>query len=517
MTHASSPRADRLDGLLAASAAAAPERIAVIDGAVRLTYGELDRRVDALTGTLAVHGLGRGSAVGALLPKGHGAVAAIHAVLRAGGIVAPLAPADPPARLARMAAWAGLDALVVPSDGIDRGEAVAAELRAWGAGNRGGGAVALGDGLALLPLGLPRNWSAPDGGYVLFTSGSTGWPKGVLLDHGNVLHFVRWAVRCLGIGRDDVLGSHAALTFDLSTLDVFGAMLAGACVTLMPEVLAAFPRDVVDWLAAQRVTVFYTVPTLYQRLVEAGADGTALPALRVLPFAGEPYPAAALERLVRAFPDRRIANLYGPTETNVCTWAEIPPGWRAADGLGVGRAIDGLWVGLLADDGTVVRGPGEVGEVAVAGPAVFRGYLVEGRIVDPTVPVPGGPARVYRTGDLGHTDAEGALWLSGRRDHQVKVRGHRIDLADVEAAAGEVEGVGSCAAHVRPGPDGDVLVLVATTTDPVPETTLRAGLAARLPRRMLPDEIRFVADLPLTDRGKVDRAALAVLHDTTAG
>ncbi|ANY07729.1 amino acid adenylation domain-containing protein [Pseudonocardia sp. HH130630-07] len=505
-------RHERLDALLTDSARASPRRIALVDGAIRLTYAELEARVVELAARLVGHGVGPGSAVGILVPKGHRAAVALLAGLRVGAVVAPLAPNDPPARLARMASGAGLDVVLAPTPDGARRAAVAAELGVPGA------EAAVGDGLSMLRLDLPRTWGAPDGGYILFTSGSTGWPKGVLLTHRNVLHFVRWAVRALDIGPDDVLGAQAALTFDLSTLDVFGALAAGACVTLMPEVLTAFPLDVVAWLAAERVTVFYTVPTLYQRIVEAGADTGTLPTLRTLPFAGEPYPVAGLERLVRAFPDARIANLYGPTETNVCTWTTLAPDWLAGDGLPVGRAIDGLWVGLLAGDGTLHTGPGP-GEVAVAGPTVFRGYLVEGGLEDPTVAVelPTGPARAYRTGDLGRIDADGVLWLAGRRDHQVKVRGHRIDLADVEAAAGEVRGVRACAAHVRPGPDGGTLVLVAAAADVVAENALRAGLAARLPRRMLPGEIHLVAELPLTDRGKVDRAAVAALAEPVSG
>lgn len=510
---------DRLDGLLTAAAAATPERTALVDGAVRLRYGELEAGVGQLAAELDRSGIGAGSVVGVLLGKGHRAVTAIHAVLRTGGVVAPLAPTDPATRLARMAVGAGLDALVVDDGTTGRAVEVAAAVRAMGVGDPAGDPWPLGGGLSVVPLEAPRRWSASAGGYVLFTSGSTGWPKGVLLDHANVLHFVRWAVRELGIGPDDVLGSQAALTFDLSTLDIFGAMLAGARVSLLPEVLTAFPRDVVDWLAEQRVTTFYAVPTLYQRIVDAGGCAGTLPDLRLLPFAGEPYPVAALERLVGAFPDARIANLYGPTETNVCTWAEVPSTWRAGDGLAAGTPIDGLWVGLVDEEGSAVTDPGATGEVTVAGPAVFRGYLVDGALHDPTGPVHGGPARAYRTGDIGRIDGSGSLWLGGRRDHQVKVRGHRMDLSDIESAAGEVDGTGSCAAYVRSGTDGDVLVLaVAAAAGPLPdlEDALRTGLAARLPRRMLPDEIRVVAELPMTDRGKVDRAALAADQDDPA-
>lgn len=491
--------AQRLDELLADSARRAPETAALADDRV-LTYAQLDAQVSRLAAEFRAAGIRPGHRVGVHVSRGRVAVQAIYAVLRAGAVAAPLDCTDPVERTARAARNAGLDFLVASS------AAAAGQVREQVVGEGAlGSRVA--EGLSVVPFAPVRRDPGTDA-YILFTSGSTGWPKGVLLTHENVLHFVRWAVRELGVRADDRIGAQAALTFDLSTFDIFGAALAGACAVVLPDELKLFPRDVVEWLRHQRISVFYAVPTLYRALAERGGiSAAAVPALRVLAFAGEPFPAQLLEWYVAEFAGRGWWNLYGPTETNVCTGTAVPPGWTAADGLSIGTAVDGLHVDLVEDGQPV-----QEGEIAVAGPSVFRGYLQLGELHDPTVRqrfADGTTRRAYLTGDLGWRDERGRIWLKGRRDHQVKVRGHRIDLGDVESAAAAITGVRACAAVLKPGDaDGPHLALYAII-EGIDERRLRELLAAALPRRMMPHEVHGVAELPLNSRGKTDRQRLA--------
>lgn len=464
------PAVHRLDGVLSAAAARFPDRPAIAADAETLSYAELDRRVTALAGRLADSGAKPGDRLGVLLPKGIDAVVAIYAALRAGLVVAPLDPADPAARIDRMVTGAGLRFL----------------LRAENPG-----------GPTVLPVGeaRPALPGADDGGYLLFTSGSTGWPKGVLLSHHNVLHFASWAVRELGLTHQDRVGSQSALGFDLSTFDLFATALAGACADLMPEHLRLFPRELPAWLTERRISVCYAVPSLYQGMLETFEQ--APPRLRLALFAGEPFPPHLLERFLRAAPETRFHNLYGPTETNVCTHEPIPPTWTAGEGLSIGRAIDGDHVAVLGDPG----------ELHVAGATVCQGYLLDGELHDPCreIRFPDGVTRrAYPTGDLGHLGPDGRLHLHGRRDHQVKRHGHRIDLGDIESTLLELSEVDSAAVVLS---SGEIRAYaVAPTLTP---QRISAALAARLPRRMLPDRILLLPELPLTQRGKIDRVALA--------
>lgn len=354
----------------------------------------------------------------------------------------------------------------------------------------------------------------PGGGYLLFTSGSTGRPKGVLLSHGNVRYFADWAVGELGIGPGDRIGAQASLTFDLSTLDLFGGALAGACVCVMPEEYKAFPRDAVDWLGRERITVLYAVPTLYTAMLERGGIAERTPRdLRLVVFAGEPFPLAALRRYTGLLDGAAFYNLYGPTETNVCTFQRLPPDWTEKDGTPIGTALPGTRVELVDDSGAVAA---DEGEIAVVGPSVLRGYL-DGRRAHPaTVPLVCGDGvarQAYLTGDLACRDDAGRLHLRGRRDHQVKRRGHRIDLGEIEAVVGGLDQVRACAATWTPGGPGGGRIMLHVEAR-APETEVERSVRAALPVAMTPDQIVFTGALPLNSRGKTDRQALAAVPTT---
>ncbi|KUJ69163.1 hypothetical protein ACZ90_12430 [Streptomyces albus subsp. albus] len=532
----------RLDHPLRESARSHPDRPALAADGRLLRYAELDQAVSRLAEELTSQGVRPGHRLGVLVPKSVPAVLALYAGLRLGAIVAPLDPTEPAARLARMLHGAALTHLLTTPDTDPTAERTVARLPLEGAGGPPGRSPGeeprdrpLGTRTPLTadptePLGLwTLHNAAPDrpdptegnGGYVLFTSGSTGHPKGVLLPHRAVAHFAAWAAAEFALTAADRIGSQAALTFDLSTFDLFSAALAGACVHLMPEALRLFPRDAVDWLAREEISVLYAVPTLYRSMLEAGGIEERPPgALRIAAFAGEPFPARPLERYLRRFPQVRFYNLYGPTETNVCTYQPVPPDWTAADGLPVGLPVPGDLVEVTDEQG---RWTDAEGEVQVAGATLLLGYLQDGELTDPTRPVrfrDGTVRRAYPTGDLGRFGAGGRLELRGRRDHQVKRRGVRIDLLDIESALLELPEVAAAAVVAKscPGHAGE-LWAYAVASQPVegaerqptgPAELLRA-LGRALPRRMLPDRVLMCEALPYTARGKTDRTRLAQL------
>lgn len=491
----------RLDQVLTDAADGFGGGVAVVEGATSLTYRQLDARVTALAEELSRYGVRPGSFVGVHAPRGIAAVVTLYAVLRTGAVAAPLDVSDPTARLVRAVRGSGLHLLATTFP----------ERAVEAAGLLGcpGGGTEVGE-LTLVPVSTERAGDlAPEGGYLFSTSGSTGTPKGVLLTHENVLHFARWAADALALEPEDRVGAQAALTFDLSTFDLFSSALAGAAVHLMPERLTTFPAEVVNWLREQRISVLYSVPTLYRLLRETGllTEATA-PDLRRFAFAGEPLPPDLLSWYMTAFPRAWCHNLYGPTETNVCIAEHFPPGSRIEGAVPIGRAVDGTHTVLMDPDGS----PAQRGELYVAGPTVLRGYVVNGALQDPTRGIVFGDGverRAYPTGDLAETDAAGRLFLHGRLDGQVKRRGHRIDLGDVESVLRETVPLEACAVVAKRAPhEGEIWAYVVGA---VSERGVLTDLAGVLPRRMLPDRIVLTDRLPVSGHGKVDRRELAEL------
>ncbi|WJY38336.1 amino acid adenylation domain-containing protein [Streptomyces sp. P9-2B-2] len=505
----SAPASVRLDALLARSARAHPDRTALEGAGESWTYAQLDRAVDALADRLTADGVAPGDRVGVYAPKTPATVIALYAALRAGAVAAPLDTADPPERTARMIRNAGLSLLVTVDRALTGAQRAATRARDGAPAQED----ALGHGLHRLRILAPAERPAPlpaptgSGGYLLFTSGSTGWPKGVLLSHENVAHYALWAAGEFGLTPDDRIGSQAALTFDLTTFDLFSAAAAGACTVLMPDLLRAFPRDVVGWLTEQRITAFMAVPSLYHNMLQQGGIADAPPpALRIAAFGGEAFAPELLERYLRLLNGVPFYNLYGPTETNACTYYRVPADWTADRELPIGRGIGGVHIEVLDEDGAPTDGEGEI---HIAGPVVFQGYLRGGAPDDPTTTVTcrdGVARRAYASGDLGRITPDGLVFLRGRRDNQVKRRGHRIDLMDVENAVLELPRIGTAAVVAKDGPHtGEIWAYAQTDAT---EREVLAALREVLPRRMLPDRIVPLATLPTTTSGKVDRRAL---------
>ena len=497
-----------LHELLEASAAAGPERIAVVDGPRSLTYGELDRRANGLAHLLRDRGVAHGDRVGLLLDKSIESLVGIYGVLKAGAAYVPFDPNAPVARLGYIARDAGIHCLLI---GVTR-SADCDALRAAGAPV---------ETLVVLDEDAPAEYPesppsvAPDESdlaYILYTSGSTGDPKGVMLSHLNARAFVDWAVAEFGVGAGDRLSSHAPLHFDLSVFDLFAAAAAGAPVVLVPPELSVFPTRLARFMAATEITVWYSVPSILTLLVTRGElEAAQLPRLRLVLFAGEVFPTKYLFRLTQLLPHVRFANLYGPTETNVCTWYDVP---RPLDGppeaIPIGRPIAGVDVFAVTDAGDRAA-PGEAGELCVRGPTVMRGYWGDPeRTARAFLSGDGGDGRAYRTGDLVREDREANYWYLGRRDAQIKSRGYRIELGEIEAALNAHPSVVECAVTAIPDElIGNRISAHVVVRDEVGQTDLAAFCATRVPHYMVPETFAFRPALPKTSTGKTDRRALA--------
>ncbi len=499
-----------LDRLVSHAAERFPDRTAVVSGEDRLSYRELDQLAHQVATVLLQAGLRPGSRVGLSMEKSARAIAVLLGTLRAGGVYVPIDPESPPRRAALIASESAVEVLVLSSakwqtwQGLEEVPSVPTIVLVEGDGPDLWGATRLLSWDAVLRAPSDPGASArpvtglDDPAYILYTSGSTGVPKGVVLSHGNALAFVHWAADAIGLSeRDRVLGL-APLHFDLSVFDLYASFDRGATLVLASEWALLAPDGLIELMRREGISVLYTVPSIYLLLMKTGCfSATDLPKLRTLIFAGEVFPIRALCDLKGLFPDAKLFNFYGPTETNVCLYypvesiplgdePELPIGWPCCQAS----------VSLRDDAGRDVDGGG-VGELFVDGPTVMLGYWKDGR-VQPAV-------RPYPTGDRATQRADGAFLFRGRRDHQAKVQGVRVELGDVEAALCRHPGVQEAVALAL---DQRLVALVAPAIPDLSVLAVKRHCAEQLPRPMVPRDIFLVDSFPRCSNGKVDRQGI---------
>jgi amino acid adenylation domain-containing protein len=514
---AAAPPGRCLHQLFAAQAARTPAAPALVAGRERLSYAELAARAGRLARRLRACGIGPEAGVGLLLERSATLVVAMLATLEAGGYYVPLDPAYPDERLAFLAADSGARVVIAAPHLLPRAAKLAADgirvLAGEGEGESEGDEEAAVGAPAPAPAPLPANLA-----YLIYTSGSTGLPKAVAIAHHGAVQLADWARQTFG--REELAGvlASTSIAFDLSVFEVFVPLAWGGTVILSDHVFAL--RDLP---AAGEVTLIDTVPSLMAELLRGGP---LPPSVRTVTLAGEPLSRALAER-IHALPDPpRLYNLYGPSEdTTFSTWSEVAPLAGGAHGAPtIGRAIPGSWASVL--DAALREVPiGVPGELCLGGAGLARGYLgapeltAERFVSDPCATTPG--ERLHRTGDVARLLPDGSLELFGRRDTQVKVRGFRIDLGEIESALAACAGVEAAAvlapaagapdataAAPSPGESGERRLVAYVAPAGLPVAELREALRRRLPDYMVPAVWVCLPALPLTATGKVDRRAL---------
>jgi len=345
-----------------------------------------------------------------------------------------------------------------------------------------------------------------DPAYIMYTSGSTGTPKGVTIPHRGILNFALWAKDTFSWDKRTVIANQAPLYFDVSVMDVYGALACGGKLILTPEALFRFPAKLPEFLRDNGVTSIYWVPTVMMRVAESGAlEEYELPRLKSVAFAGEVMPNGTLNRWRRALPGRVFANLYGPTETDVCTAYLVDRPFDDADPLPIGRPIRNMRVLLLDETGQ----PGTQGEIVTAGSGITLGYWNDPvRTADSFVEVElgGRKRRFYRTGDLGSLNERGEIMFHGRRDGQIKLGGNRIELGEVENAARLVPGVKNVCAMLDARKKE--IVLFAEAEEDIPLRVFQRSMRKLLPGYMIPARAVLLPELPHNANDKIDRALL---------
>ncbi|MEV7024640.1 amino acid adenylation domain-containing protein, partial [Kitasatospora sp. NPDC093558] len=480
-----------------------PAAVALTDGEVALTYGELNARANRLAHALIDRGVGPEQLVALALPRSAELVVAVLAVLKTGGAYVPVDPAYPAARIAYLLQDAR-PALVVTTSGIgdlpggdpvDRLLLDAADL----------------DGLPDTDPGVTVD--PGHAAYVIYTSGSTGNPKGVVVPHRNVVRLFDTTRELFGFSAEDVWTLFHSYAFDFSVWELWGALLHGGRLVVVDHETSRSPGRFLELLARERVTVLNQTPSAFYQLMRADAEQPRELALRTVVFGGEALEPARLAGWYERHPDDapRLVNMYGITETTVhVTYAALDRSGTAAGQIGT--ALPDLRTYVL-DSGLRPVPPGVPGELYVAGPGLARGYLNRPGLTAGRFPAdPFGPpgSRMYRSGDVVRRAADGSLRYVGRADQQVKVRGFRIELGEIEAALAAHPAVAQVAVLARQDRADDtrlVAYLVPAAAAPS-QADLRGHLAERLPEYMVPSAFVLLDVLPLTANGKLDHRAL---------
>jgi len=501
---------------LEASARRWPERPAVVDpSGSHITFAELNRRADSLAAHLSSHGIARGDRVGVALPKSVDSVTSLFGIMKAGAAYVPVdatAPAERGRRILEDCAVRAVivhagAAAIVPSTG---------DLAT---------VVVVGTGPDAPPQSTPfaaavRSTSARGAGvardihdlaYILYTSGSTGVPKGVTLTHENASSFVEWCSSVFEPTCDDRFSSHAPFHFDLSVLDIYVSIKHGATLYLISEELGRNPRELARFISDNRLSIWYSTPSILTMLVQFGnVAAYDASSLRTVLFAGEVFPVKHLRAIKQIWPSPVFFNLYGPTETNVCTFARIPatiPDDRDVP-YPIGFACSHCQSLVLDDDLNEVS-LGEEGLLYISGPSVFGGYWNRPK-ENAAAFIERDGARWYNTGDVVRwKEGEGFIY-SGRKDRMVKRRGYRIELGEIERALYKNPAVREAAVIAVPDADSGVRIVAILSCHGAAPTMieLKAFCASHLPTYMSPDRFVFQNALPKTSTDKTDYQTL---------
>ncbi len=495
------------------TAARFPNKTAFEDVNGSVTWFELEQRARA-AGTAIAKRSAAGRAVAVCMEKGVDAVVAFMAAMYAGCFYCFVDPKQPAAR------------------NIDMLRPVEPELVVFNAGSQKAAAALEVSGMDIGQMvetpvdrelldNIRSNHIDLDPAYCSFTSGSTGTPKGVLVSHRSVIDFIDVFTPLFGITDADMLACQSPFDFDVSVKDIYSCLKTGASCFLIPKYYFVFLPNLLEMLAEKKVTTLIWAVSALCLLSQRDALGFQTPEhLDKILFSGEVMPPNHLLYWKDHYPRARFVNLYGPTEiTCNCTYHILPDDYSGGE-IPMGRPFPNERVFLLGEDGTRITEPDRVGEVCVGGTAVALGYCglpertAEAFTSDPLTDLWTG--RIYRTGDMARYGADGLLYYSGRRDHQIKRHGRRVELAEIDRALHSVEGVErACTVYIK-----DSQTLVAFLSGQEPEKKVFAKALARLlPDYMIPDRLVWREELPLNAHGKLDRAALtrAYLEETENG
>jgi amino acid adenylation domain-containing protein len=507
-----------------------PNAIAIVCGHERLTYEGLERRSNRLAHLLTENGCRRGDRVALLMPKIPEAIIGMLGVLKAGATYVPLDPAGPPTRLARMLEVSECRCVLAAGtvgpmlcDMLAAAKLAAAPRIGWLQPAPPAGEAAVShftardlESYSDAPPGVAG--SDTDLAHILFTSGSTGMPKGVMITHRNVTTFIDWARRYFGTAPGERISQHPPFHFDLSTFDIYGTLSSGAELHLVPHELNLLPHKLAQFMRDAQLTQWFSVPSVLNLMAKYDVVNRGdFPALQRLLWCGEAMPTPTLIYWMKRLPHVRFTNLYGPTEATIASSFYTVPGVPRDDreSIPIGTPCDGEEL-LVLDEQLHPVPPGEIGDLYIRGVGLSPGYWRDPEKTRAAFITRSAAAdmedRIYKTGDLARIGEDGLIYFLGRADSQIKSRGYRIELGEIEAAANATGWLRECAvvALASEGFEGHTICCAYT---PLPEAdvtpaSLREKLKSLLPAYMLPTQWRAFDLLPKNANGKIDRPAL---------
>jgi D-alanine--poly(phosphoribitol) ligase subunit 1 len=516
-----------LQSYLDGNSQAHPDKPALIDDRGAMSYGMLHDQANRMAHALKNHGVKRQDRVVIWMKRSARVVMSILGVLKGDAIYVPVDAKAPVERLLKVVGDCGAVALICEEAQLSALEEVAGGMQSVklllvfgspGSERRSASIPTLyWDELSDLPSepDLYRNIDA-DAAYILYTSGSTGSPKGVTVSHLNVINYIEWAVDCFKVTGDDKVLGTAPFHFDMSTFDIFTTLKAGATLCIASEKLLLFPGRLLDLIERHEVTIWKGVSSLLMYLSSTGSlKPGRIPSLRRVLFGGEVLPTKHLMSWMAVYPDKEFYNVYGPTETTgISAYYHVEKAPSSAnDAIPIGRACSNTEIIILTDEERPAR-IGETGELCIRGSGLSLGYWQdEEKTARAFVRNPIGCTerdRIYRTGDLAKLREDGVIEYLGRKDFQVKFMGYRIEIFEVERAIMALEEVRHAAVLLCDSPQSELSELVAFVEGPqqIDQESMLQALGRSLPGYMLPKQIIPMQRIPLSDRGKTDRTAL---------
>ena len=490
-----------------------------------LTYEELLERSNRVANLLRQEGVRSMDRVGIYMLKGLELPVAIYGVMKAGGAYVPIDPGAPPSRIHSILEDCGIRHLITNDSRARQASRLAGEVAEpiCVVGSSGQGPDSINrfvswDEVEQVTAQDPSvRVTEHDLAYIMYTSGSTGAPKGLMHTHHSGMSYARLSAHTYDVCSEDRLGNHSPLHFDMSTFEYLTGPLCGATTVIIPEETTLFPVSLAEMIERERLTFWYSVPlALIQLVTQTEIDRYDGSSLRWVLFGGEPFPPKYLWRLMRAWPEARFSNSYGPAEVNQCTFYHVPrEALDSPEPIPIGRVWEGAEGRVVdADDQTV--NPGEPGELLIRAPTMMRGYWgrpdLNRQAFFTDELLPNFEKRFYRTGDLVRQRADGNLQFLGRKDRQIKVRGYRVELDEVENVLGALDEVREAAAVAVTGVEGERAIVAAISESAVGEGDvgrLRQLCAEKLPSYAVPQRIELLERFPRTGSGKIDRRALA--------
>lgn len=507
-----------------------PEKDAVRYSGKGMTFSELAQRANGLAHVLKSCGLLRGERVGIFMNKSLNSAVAIYGILKAGGIYVPMDPFAPASRVALLIRDCGIRHLITTDIKLKQSFLLDEDIGEleWliGAENREGYHCTTWEQVLEQARKNPPSQGSceMDPAYILYTSGSTGTPKGIVHTHHSAMSFARWAADTYKLIPDDRISNHAPLHFDLSTFDFFAAGHAGATTVIIPEAISKLPVDLGRLIARERISVWYSVPFALIQLLERGKlDDLDLSSIRWILFAGEVFPTKHLRKLMDLMQHADFSNLYGPTETNVCTYYNVPSVLPDSDHpIPIGKPCENVEALVVDEDDNPIKND-EAGELLIHGDVIMKGYWGRADLNEKAFYRLGGysdhPEKLfYRTGDLVEWLSDGNLKYLGRKDRQIKTRGYRVELDEIESALNSYPLVEEAA--VYPIPDGQGSCLIEAVVSPKVDNTVLSldeiykHIGRILPPYAVPVKIRFLKMFPRTSTGKIDRKTLQAQMST---